>query len=288
MRRLVIAIIIGSFGIPAVAQQPSESWFSPCNGPIATCLTPQVSHRLDLALVNGGIETRDEREAKSICGSPIADLFDDATVAGRPSPFFAMETFAYASFELTPIADDAAEILSRWEIAARSHLPVTAAERLRLQYAAPERSGQEITLTCEMQGPIDAANLSRRYDWTVTDDLDAVELTAIPKDQLERLFYDRFTVTLDATTWRPIALRFPPRDGRIGETVALHPWLDESMSNVQLVAFESDDERSQVRTADVSDAPPRLLRTEPVLELPPAPAPCEPAALRDPVEARKP
>lgn len=288
IQRFVAVAFVGCFAVPASAQLPTEHWFSRCDAPIATCLVPQVSHRLDLALINGGIDVQDRNRAGSVCDEPIAALFEETMIAGRPSPFFAMESFAYASFELAPIPDDSSEILSRWEITAQSHLPVITAERLRMQHAAPERSGQEVALACELQGPIDAADLLKRYDWTVTDDLDAVELTAVPKDPLERLFYSRFTVTLDSATWRPISIRFPARDGRIGETVALRPWVDEAMPDVQLVAFESNERQGFVRTADLSEDSPRLLRTEAVLELPPAPIPCEPKVVREPVEAVKP
>src|SRR5690606_35199788 len=99
-------------------------------------------------------------------------------------------------------------------------------------------------------------------------------LTAIPKDRVERLFYKRFTVTLDATNWRPTALQFvSASDGRL-RTVALRPWVDQTPNGIQVVAFkpEEDQEEALVRTADVTAALPRRMPevTSP-LELPPAP-----------------
>ena len=136
---------------------------------------------------------------------------------------------------LMPIADVADELLRRWSLASQAHLPVTDAERLRLKYDAPKRSGQELNLVCELQGPIDDADLARRYDWTVTDDSDAVSLTAVPKDRLERLFYERFTVTLDASNWRPAAVRFETHGRREHSVVALRPWVAEDTSPIEMV-----------------------------------------------------
>src|SRR5687768_14837998 len=199
MRRLLIAVGFGLACLPAAAQLPPEDWFSSCDGPVATCISPQPSHHLRYVLLAGAPgEFTHFQNPPSVC-----DLKTAPPIEAAASPFLAPATslddqFAFFAPPLAPIPDDAHEVLGRWALASRAHLPVIEAERLRLRYAAPRRSGQEISLTCELQGPVNADDLARRYHWSVTDDADAVELTAIPKDRLERLFYDRFTVTLDA------------------------------------------------------------------------------------------
>jgi hypothetical protein len=189
--------------------------------------------------------------------------------------------------------DDARAALDRWETASRSHLPVTEAERLRLRYASPDRSGQELDLTCELQGPIDAADLARRYDWTMMEGADAVVLTAVPKDRLEGLFYDRFSVTLDATTCRPTGVRFETAAGEASPTVALRPWVDddsETAGAIEYVGFESPEDAAErpIRTAELADDLPGLLRNDVPLALTPAPVPHDIAIPLEPVEAPRP
>ncbi|MGC1275766.1 MAG: hypothetical protein WBC44_18830 [Planctomycetaceae bacterium] len=285
MRRLFLAAGIGLSTLTATAQLPPEEWFSSCDGPSATCVSPHIEHLGDHVVRGAG-------DGDGSCG-PIEFLVEEdlpAFAGKRSGEAEIVQLAALFRASLLPIADDADEILSRWSLASQSHLPVTDAERLRLQYASPERSGQELSLSCELQGPVDDAELNRRYDWTVTDDADAVELTAIPKDGLERLFYDRFTVTLDAATWRPTAVRFETPDLSGRQAVALRPWVDDEATEIQVVAYRPPSVAEQpIRTADVSEAAPRLLHNEPApLELPPAPAPCEPVETRTPIEAPKP
>lgn len=200
-----------------------------------------------------------------------------------------------------PVTDDARAVLDRWEAASRSHLPVTEAERLRLRYGSSDQSGHQLELACELQGTIDAADLARRYVWNLTENADGIELTATPRDRLERLFYDRFTVRLDAETCRPSAVRFEFASGETGLPIALAPWVDdtsEAAEAIEYVGFETGDAPERpIRTADLSDDAPRLLREDSPLALPPAPsrfamplhpveaprppASNEPAALRD-------
>lgn len=285
MRRLFLAAGIGLSTLTAMAELPPEEWFSSCDGPSATCVSPHVEHMGDHVVRGSG-------DGDGTCGpGELLVEHDLPAFAGRrKNDAESIQLAAFFPPSLLPIADDAGEILSRWSLASQSHLPVTDAERLRMKYASPERSGQELSLSCELQGPVDDAELNRRYDWTVTDDADAVELTAVPRDDLERLFYDRFTVTLDAATWRPTSLRFETPDRRGRQAVALRPWVDEEATVIQVVAYRPPNSAGQpVRTADLSEAAPRLLHTEPApLELPPAPTPCEPVETRTPIEAPKP
>lgn len=206
-------------------------------------------------------------------------------------PLAALAGLFALSVAAAPPAADARAALDRWEAASRAHLPVAEAERLRLRYASPDQSGHETDLICELQGPVDAADLAGRYRWTIAENADALELTAIPDDRLERLFYDRFSVTLDPATFRPVAVRFEAAGGEAGRRVALRPWVDDAgpAGAIEYVGFESPEGAAErpIRTADLSDSP-RLLRDDTRLALPPAPGPHEPAAPPGPVEAPRP
>lgn len=299
MRRLFLATGIGVSSLTATAQLPPEEWFSPCDDPLATCISPHIEQLAGYFPYDGFPNDDRRLSTEPDCG-PIAfaPLNQPALVAGQSH---AKRLVAYHEPPLMPIADDAHEILHRWSIASQHYLPATEAERLRLQHASPERTGQELSLTCELLGPIDHADFMQRYDWSVVDDADDVTLTAVPKDGLERLFYDRFTVTLAAGTWRPASVEFVSPDRDRSTVVALHPWVDEPAvnskpaGNLQVVAFRPSDE-SAIRTADISQAVPhdnshRESRSDREIDmpiaLPPAPTPCE-TAPSVPVEAVKP
>jgi hypothetical protein len=213
MRRL-FSLAISLAPLSAAAQLPSDDWFSPCEGPITTCIAPRISQQAE----------------------HVSAAFWEPTKVPPDS---------------VSGGEGARDILERWQAAARVHLPVTEAERLRMRYALPDRTGQELALITELQGPVDAADLARRYDWSVSDTLDGVALTAVPRDQLERLFYSRFIVTLEGTTYRPIALQILPPGGLPGVAVALHPWIDPNESDIHLVSVEQG-RAALVRTAEAS------------------------------------
>ena len=286
MRRLVLAVGVAVSAASVQAQLPPEIWFSPCGGPVATCMSPRVNHRLDMILVAGS--GRDETSNRPVCDERIAALFGDETAGKGQSPYFGIDHLDEEPLRLKPIADDAREILDRWEIASQDFSPVTMAERLRLRYAFPGRTGQAVALTCELQEPVAAKELLRRYEWSVTGEgRHEVELTAVPRDHLERLFYGQFRVMLDTATWQPVSLSFPSAGGS-GSLVALHP-LDITIDDVQLVGFESGQNTARpVRTADLSDESPHSESDQPRIEPPPAPAPCRLDFPRQPVEAERP
>lgn len=249
MRPLPHAAWIALFALPAAAQLPPEARLFPYDGPEATCVFRLVG-----------------------------------TVSADSSPH---------EPRLSPNAGQARELLARWEAASQSHLPVTEAERLRLRYSSPERSGQELNLACEFQGQINAEDLTRRYEWaTVVETGAVVQLTATPKDALDRLFCDRFTVTLDSA-WRPVEIHFGAVPASRSSSVALRPWVDDGIDAdgaIHLVGFESDEEVRErpIRTADLSDEPPRLLRDDSPLALPPAPIRYDFPVPTEPVEAPRP
>lgn len=243
MRRLFYALPVALTAMPAAAELPPEVWFSPCKGPVATCVRPVATHT--------------QKETCSGCSSQPASAAEPQT--------------------LRPIADPTHDILARWEEASRAFYPVTRAERLRLATERPELTGQQIELVCALKQPVRADELVRRYQWTTLRTHGrSVTLIATPHDRLERLFYDQFVVDVDASTGRPSGLRFGTVlvSGKVGRpTVTLRPWLDPSRLEVQLVGFEShDDEPRPLRTADASDNTPQRLPVDSEMrELPPAP-----------------
>lgn len=298
MRRLPLATLLSLSAAPLAAGLPPDVWFSPCNGPAATCVSASPADGAKTALVSGP-------PIRALRSGVLADgtrSFFEPAAALPPAPADPADLFreelAYFQPQLTPIPDDALEILRRWETASRTFLPVTEAERLRLRFDSPDRTGHELDLACEFQGTIDADDLARRYDWTTVSEVgDLVELTAVPKDEVERLFIERVSVTLDAKTWRPTGLlcgRLDRPGTFANATIPLRPWGDDA--TIQLVGFESDgsdrnatDAERPIRTADLSDDSPRLTRDDCPLTLPPAPAPLDFVAVPlEPVEAPRP
>lgn len=252
MRRLFYALPVMLAATPAAADLPPDVWFSPCSDPVATCVRPTA--------------TSTQKQSCGGCSSqPAAD---------EPR-------------RLYPIADATGELLDQWERASQEFYPVTEAERLRLRVERTDLTGQQLELVCTMKQPIRASDLVQRYHWsTLATQGEVATLVAVPKDRLERLFYDRFVVDLDTSTGRPAGLRFESgvivgsaitSGGDPHPTIALRPWLDQSRFEVQLVGFESQDDQPRLlRTADVSDdisddASRRLPLGPALLTPPPAP-----------------
>lgn len=224
----------------------------------------------------------------SVCdGGPSPTCVSaSASDAARPEADAGAATVCDASL------GDARAILDGWAAASKAHLPIPEAERMRLRYAFPGRSGQEISLTAELQGPVDAADLARRYAWTADRSAGAILLTASPNDALERLFYDRFTVALDAATLRPVSICFSGANGKPGDALALKPWVDDEVGGaIHLAGFDGEHTAAKpIRTADLSDESPVRFTSEVPSPLPPLPTPCrgidEPLRpIPEPVEA---
>jgi len=245
MRRLISALPVAIAATPAFAELPPDVWFSPCSDPVATCVRPAATHT--------------EQASCGGCSSQPASMSEPR--------------------RLHPIADETREILDRWEEASRAFYPVTEAERLRLLVERPELTGQQLELVCALKQPIRANDLARRYDWaTLNTRGHIVSLAAVPKDRLERLFYDRFVIDIDRSTGCPAGLQFGSTStsgGTAQSMIAMRPWLDQSRLDIQLVGFESAGESPRmIRTADASDAsPPMRPHERKPLMPPPAPRP---------------
>ncbi|MBA3311742.1 MAG: hypothetical protein H0T47_00420 [Planctomycetaceae bacterium] len=290
MRRLFNALPLALAALPAAAELPPEIWFSPCGGPSATCVAPRVDHRINHALIGGwGSQPMQPAVRSYPCGDGTRSFFAEPItedITATPSPYFTAGDELSQPGRLQPIADNAYEMLARWELASRTFYPVTEAERMRLRFNETELTGQQLNLVCEFNQAIDAGDLTRRYDWTnFSRQGDVVSLTAVPKDDLERLFYDSFIVDVDALTGQPSRVRFGTIDasgGDLNPTIALRPWLDESSNDIRLVGYEETPD--PIRTADASENVPRRL-DEVESSTPPAPRAFDCVI---PVEATKP
>lgn len=118
-------------------------------------------------------------------------------------------------------ADDAprrtaAPVLKKWADASRRLKPLT---KLQRKHAFRIRGGQytphELSIAIEFHAPVTARSLVRRFAWTVLgSDRDTVRLVGVPRDGLERLFYRRFELSLDANTALPREIHFDRGDGR--------------------------------------------------------------------------
>lgn len=291
MRRLLNAVPIALIALPAAADFPPEIWFSPCGGPTATCVSPRIDHQANRPAVgNCASEPRPVETPSFACDESPRSLNERQVAEGlanASSPYFNAARDPAEPRRLQPIADDAHEMLARWEIASKALFPVTDAERLRLRMVNAGLTGQQCSLVEEFKQTVDAQSLAARYEWTTfSDNGDVVSLTAVPKDELERLFCRSFVVDLDSATGMPTGIRFGSPDSALDATVALRSWLDESANEIRLVGYETDiSERRGVRTAELSDQTPRRIDAAESFIAPPAPRPFD---CRESVEASKP
>jgi hypothetical protein len=115
------------------------------------------------------------------------------------------------------------EVLSRWERAAAQLPPLTAAELDRaLRSPHGKLTAHEAAVAARFRGPVKVKALQRDYRWSgVKQSSGEVRLTAMPYDPVERLFYCRFELQLNAATMLPTALRFEHADERKAESVAI-------------------------------------------------------------------
>lgn len=107
-------------------------------------------------------------------------------------------------------------VLDRWARASKSLSPLSEAEKRTISDTYKHvHSGHELAVALEFRGPVRAADLVAKYRWTGVEATDrAVRLTAVPRDDVERLFFRGFEVTLDPRTHLPVSIRFTPRSGR--------------------------------------------------------------------------
>ncbi|WP_166829443.1 hypothetical protein [Thalassoroseus pseudoceratinae] len=101
-------------------------------------------------------------------------------------------------------------ILSKWEqAAAETREPGRLDREHLLRVGGPEHSAHEIDAVLTFSGPVDANQLTERFQWScVSADDDAVRLSAEPTDSVESLFYGRVEVVFLADNPLPVGVEF--------------------------------------------------------------------------------
>ncbi len=100
-------------------------------------------------------------------------------------------------------------VLNRWEEASSGLMGVGPLENRRLFYLhQATHSAHEIAILNEFRGPVSAADLGKRYDWSMKQTGGQIELIGKPVDEVEKLFYKQLTVLIDPQTHLPKTLRF--------------------------------------------------------------------------------
>jgi hypothetical protein len=107
-------------------------------------------------------------------------------------------------------------VFARWQAVSAEFEPVGDHERRRLvALHHPAWSAHELDLVCELRGPIDAESLAHRYTWeSPVGEATHIRLAAESHDAVERLFFRRFTVTLERETCRPVSVQFTDGAGQ--------------------------------------------------------------------------
>ena len=122
-------------------------------------------------------------------------------------------------------------VLNRWEQASSGLLGVGPMEHRRLyEFHHAAYSAHEISVLNEFRGPISAGDLTRRFEWSLEKAGEELLLAGKPTDDVERLFYKRFLVSIDPKTHLPQTVQFEgrnPTETRDPLAVVLSPRTEE-------------------------------------------------------------
>lgn len=260
---------------PAFSAPPPETWFSSCEGPIATCDQPRP------------ISVAESLRAAGIIHPETPARSDDAHLR-LPPPETSSPDFKTPEIEpsegLQPIPEErfqeARAALMQWQAATKSRFPTTDAERLRLASELSDASAFERRIAAELRGPIDAEALWKRFEWRVADGDGSLLLIAEPRDVLDRLLCPRFEIRFDEGL-RAVTLAFPGDHAMDWRWVVLNE-AEHTVAKITPASYESDSaEPARLRTAAIEEAVelkavstrtgPRLAREADGLSLPRAP-----------------
>jgi hypothetical protein len=171
----------------------------------------------------------------------------------------------------------AGSVLSRWERASAGLLGVGPMEHRRLFYLHQEaRSAHEIALLNEFRGPVSAADLARRFDWSLQENAGQIVLLGSPVDDVENLFYKQITVAIDPETSLPQSVAFAGSDpAATSEPLAvvlsprvLEPNLLEPDQSARPLQFAARDEKTPGQQSPVRVVEHVTLKPAPLPELP--------------------
>ena len=263
------------------AGPPSETWFSSCEGPIATCDRPHPSSVIEEMRSEGvyqdGASWRADPQLLRLPGVCPADACDSSAPVSAARPDRRRDG-------PRPVPEsgirEARAMLRQWEAASRSRLPASEAEELWLAHARPDLSGRERAIFMELQGPIDVGMLWERYEWNLVGEGRTWVLVAIPRDSLDRLLCGRVEIRLDEN-WRVASMVFADASGRNRAMIAQRETVHTAAKIVPIGYISEFSEPALLRTAAIEDAVelspqgtesgPRLLRVDEPLLLPGAP-----------------
>ena len=115
------------------------------------------------------------------------------------------------------------QVLGQWERASSGLLGVGPLEHRRLYYLhGPDHSAHEIAVLNEFRGPVLAADLARRFEWSLKETADETVMVGRPTDEVEQLFYRELTVAIDPKTHLPKSVSFEGNHaGQTGEPLAV-------------------------------------------------------------------
>ena len=148
---------------------------------------------------------------------------------------------------------DCSPFLTRWELASRKQVNRNRSEVEQLhQRLRQEFNGHATAAAESMLGVVDANDLQSQFDWQLTDGtVTTVSLTATPRDEVERLFYETIEITLDRKTGQPLRLAIQLKN-QSRQTAWLPP-SHHSDNQIRVVRFENEIPPSPaalIRTAD--------------------------------------
>ena len=95
-----------------------------------------------------------------------------------------------------------AELLKRWEASANRQRQPSRSEREEFRRSIRDAFNEHAVVAAELFfGDVSSRQLEEAFEWRIVDrSADAVSLEAVPKDEMERLFYRSLSVTLDLKT----------------------------------------------------------------------------------------
>jgi hypothetical protein len=149
-------------------------------------------------------------------------------------------------------------VVREWAAASRVIAPQGKSDHRRLLHTyGNQHNGHQIALICEFRGPVDADRLLERYRFTSAErDGDDILITAVPRDEVERLFVGHFEIGVAADTFLPAAIRFEgSRQPTAARPIALlNRWQREQIAQVESPAADRTPTVLRVASSQPADA----------------------------------
>lgn len=146
------------------------------------------------------------------------------------------------------------DLLKHWEASASEQRLPSRSEREEFRRSIREAFNEHAVVAAELLfGDVSSRQLEETFEWRIVDrSADAISLEALPKDEMERLFYRSLTVSLDLKTGAASRLVIVGRNQT--SRVVWKERRSDTDSSILLVNITSDVPPSPiglVRTADL-------------------------------------